>query len=163
MGLRKRQFLRPGRSGDDLRPPWLLDVHSFTDACTRCGRCAELCPEKILVPGDGGFPMVDFSLGECTFCGQCTTDCEAKLFHLDINSPSTGWTHKAAVSERCLTNFGVMCRSCEDTCEPRAIRFPLSAGVVPGPVINADSCTGCGACIGPCPEQAISMFSGSVN
>lgn len=112
-----------------------------------------------MYPGDGGFPKVDFTLGECTFCGECTSQCEAGLFENVLAISQLGWTHKAVVSERCLTNIGVMCRSCEDACEPRAIRFPLAAGKVPTPVIDEQACTGCGACIRPCPEAAISMRS----
>ncbi len=151
----KRQFLRGGREMIEPRPPWLVNPSSFAEDCTRCGKCMELCPEHILCAGDGGFPLVEFGLGECTFCGQCTSQCEAGLFLRDRSLPA--WRHKAVISERCLTNLGVLCRSCEDACEPRALRFPLVVGAVPGPVINTETCTGCGACVRPCPEQAISM------
>lgn len=107
--------------------------------------------------GAGGFPKVDFTLGECTFCGECTSECDAGLFERVRDPENPGWTHRAVVSERCLTNVGVMCRSCEDACEPAAIRFRLAAGKVPAPVIEDQACTGCGACIRRCPETAISM------
>jgi ferredoxin-type protein NapF len=120
----------------------------------------ERCPEGILVAGDGGFPSVDFTRGECTFCGDCTRLCEANLFDQSLDNERLGWSHKAVVSERCLTHFGVMCRSCEDACEPQAIRFPLAVGKMPRPLIDTQACTGCGACVGPCPEIAITMVSG---
>ncbi|MEH6584123.1 MAG: ferredoxin-type protein NapF [Halioglobus sp.] len=158
MDFGKRQFLRGGSVSDELRPPWLADIASFTDSCTRCGKCIELCPENIICAGDGGFPLVEFGLGECTFCGDCTNQCEAGLFHPAATGEYPAWRHKALVSDHCLTNLGVMCRSCEDACEPMAIRFPLAAGIlVPRPVIDIDACTGCGACVRPCPEQAIKM------
>ena len=37
----------------------------------------------------------------------------------------------------------------------RAIRFPLVAGGVPRPEIDTGACTGCGACVAPCPVNAI--------
>jgi ferredoxin-type protein NapF len=160
MDANKRRFMRGGSQSIELRPPWLLDPVAFTETCTRCNKCIELCPEGILVAGDGGFPRVEFSRGECTFCGDCTRQCEAELFDQTLANEHLGWTHKAVVSERCLTNFGVMCRSCEDACEPRAIRFSLAVGTVPQPTIDTQACTGCGACIRPCPETAISMASG---
>lgn len=160
MDVSKRRFLRGSRVETELRPPWLAEPDLFIDNCTRCGKCMELCPEHILCAGDGGFPLVEFGLGGCTFCGECTTACEANLFIENRDSEIPAWAHKASVGDNCLTNLGVMCRSCEDACEPRAIRFPLAAGVVPGPVIDDGLCTGCGACVRPCPEQAISIVRG---
>lgn len=161
MDPRRRQLFRGRISSTEVRPPWLLSPTSFTQDCTRCGHCLAACPEGIISAGDGGFPRLDFGLGECTFCGECTLDCEAHLFHQDPASEPLPWRHKATVSDACLTHFGVMCRSCEDACEPRALRFPLTAGAVPTPVIDSQICNGCGACVRPCPEQAISMFAGS--
>ena len=155
MDISRRRLFRGREAGLELRPPWVLNPVSFTDDCTRCGRCVERCPENILVVGDGGFPSVDFSWGECTFCRECTGDCEAKLFNPDADS--LPWTYTAFVAESCLAHAGVMCRSCEDSCEVRAIRFPLAAGKVPAPRIDTEACTGCGACVAPCPQQSISL------
>ena len=152
----RRRLLRGGRDIGEPRPPWLKAPMSFTEDCTRCGQCMELCPQQIVRIGDGGFPMVNFDLGECVLCGECTTHCEAGLF-LDAPERGAAWDHAALISERCLTHLGVLCRSCEDACEPRAIRFPLAAGSVPKPEVDAQLCTGCGGCIRPCPEQAIAM------
>ena len=53
-----------------LRPPYSTNT-SIIDACTCCGACVAACHEGIVVRGDGGFPEVDFSRGECTFCADC--------------------------------------------------------------------------------------------
>ena len=155
MDISRRRFLRPGANKTGLRPPWLLNPASFVDDCSRCGECITRCPEQVLVAGDGGFPEASFSWGECTFCGDCTKHCEKHLFNPD--SEALPWSYVAFVAESCLSYRGIMCRSCEDACEPRAIRFPLVVGAVPVPIINNDACTGCGACVAPCPEQAISV------
>ncbi len=155
MDVSRRAFLRGGRNLSALRPPWLKNPATFTDACTRCGDCIARCDEGVLVAGDGGYPQLDFSWGECTFCGRCTEQCEQSLF--DADRRSLPWTYHAFLSEACLPLSGVMCRSCEDACEPRAIRFPLAVGRVPAPAIDTDACTGCGACVAPCPVQAISL------
>ena len=160
MDLARRSLLRGRQANTELRPPWLRSPGTFTGECTRCGHCIEACPETILHPGDGGFPAVDFSRGECTFCGECTRYCEPGLFYQSLDEQQCGWTHKAQVGESCLTYYGIMCRSCEDACEPAAITFPLRAGKIPSPQLNIEACTGCGACIAPCPESVITMAQG---
>ena len=55
MDINRRRFMRGGAAPVELRPPWLLDPASFTESCTRCNKCMELCPQDILVAGGGGF------------------------------------------------------------------------------------------------------------
>ena len=155
MDPRRRALLRACSARPTLRPPWLLAPDTFADQCTRCGACSEACPEQILVRGGGGFPVLDFNRGECTFCRACGEACEVGLFDLTDGTPP--WQQVAAVGDNCLARRGVMCRSCEDACEPRAIRFQLAAGRVPPPIIDTRACTGCGACVAPCPEAAIKI------
>ena len=122
------------------------------------GACIERCPEGILKAGDGGFPRVDFTPGECTFCGECTLDCEANLFRPPAEQHLPAWGYKARINpDACLAEQGVHCRSCEDYCEPRAIRFSPVAGGVPQPALETESCTGCGSCVAHCPTQAIAV------
>lgn len=64
---------------------------------------------------------------------------------------------KAEIGTACIAFKQVVCRSCGDACEARAIRFKLRAGGVAVPVLDAESCTGCGACIAPCPVAAIAF------
>lgn len=131
-------------------PPWA--VTGFTDQCTRCGDCLKVCPTQILHKGDGGFPEVDFQAGECTFCGFCRSACTAGA----LNAPQT-WTQAISISSACVAQQGVDCRVCGESCEPAAINFRLQIGQVAQPHLDPESCTGCGACIAPCPVQAISI------
>ena len=135
-----------------LRPPWALPEPLFLDRCTRCDDCRRTCPEGIIVRGSGGFPKIDFRLGECSFCGRCLEACGAKALAAERARP---WTAKAAVGAACLAKKGVVCRSCEDVCEPRAIRFEI--GRVASPNVEAALCTGCGACVTACPVDAIAV------
>lgn len=67
--LSRRGFLRGRvRPKAEIRPPWALPESEFVDRCTRCNDCLKACPQGILVPGDGAYPTVEFSRGECTFC-----------------------------------------------------------------------------------------------
>jgi ferredoxin-type protein NapF len=159
----RRGFLRMGRRTVEpaRRPPWAIDEALFVDRCTRCDRCIEACPTQILIRMDGGFPGVDFSRGECTFCGECLNRCEPQaLFRGEADA--LPWAMVAAIGADCLAERGVECRVCGEACPEGAIRFHLQLGRVAGPVLDAGRCTGCGACIGPCPTRAIAMQSDNI-
>lgn len=64
----------------------------------------------------------------------------------------------ARIGDACLTLRGVMCESCADICEQRAIRF-IRRGAIKQPLIDADACSGCGECLSVCPANAIAMPS----
>ena len=152
----RRGFLRGRpRPRAEIRPPWSLPESAFIDRCTRCGDCLTACPEKILVLGDGGFPTVDFARGECTFCGACAAACQPLVLVRREGLPA--WPYKALVGEACLPRRGVECRVCGDFCDVRAIRFPPRLGGSPLPEVNLETCTGCGACVAPCPTAAITI------
>ncbi len=134
--------------------PWSVAWPQFSTGCTRCGDCLAACPEQILVKGEGGFPTVDFQRGECTFCGDCVAACKEPLFRPASETP---WQYKASIAANCLANSQVYCQRCQDSCEPRAIRFIPTLGRVPTPVIELDSCNGCGACVQDCPVGSIKV------
>ena len=152
----RRGFLRGRpRPRTELRPPWALAENDFIDRCTRCNDCLKACPQDILVSGDGGYPSIDFTRGECTFCADCLSACQPQaLLRRDGEPP---WPYKAAAGEACLARQQVECRSCGDFCPEGALRFPARAGGPALPVLLEDRCTGCGACLAPCPTAAISI------
>ena len=152
----RRGFLRARpRPRAEIRPPWSLPESAFIDRCTRCGDCLTACPQKILAVGDGGFPTVDFTRGECTFCGACAAACQPLA--LVRREGLSAWPYKALVSDSCLPRSGIECRVCGDFCDVRAIRFAPRLGGSPLPAIDKDTCTGCGACVAPCPTAAITI------
>lgn len=147
-GFSRRGFLT-GRTAPGFRPlPPGIDMTSLA-ACTGCGDCVAACPQQILLVAEGRV-AVDFSLDECTFCGACATACPEPVF-----SDSRAMQHVAAISDACLARRGVTCMTCRDACPESAIRFQPRAGGPFLPVLDAGLCTGCGACIGPCPSNAI--------
>ncbi|MBL8421325.1 MAG: ferredoxin-type protein NapF [Dechloromonas sp.] len=152
----RRGFLRGRpRPRAEMRPPWASPESAFIDRCTRCGDCLTACPQGILVPGDGGFPTVDFSQRECTFCGACAAACQPLALVRCEGLPA--WPGKALVSDACLPRRGIECRVCGDFCAVRAIRFAPRLGGTPLPAIDKGTCTGCGACVAPCPTTAITI------
>jgi len=157
--INRRQFLTAGRNkagSAPLRPPWSVDETRFQDACTRCGDCIAVCPEHILIrEGVNGYPIVDFKRGECTFCTDCVQACPTNALSQPAAQP---WLLKAVVGKTCLAKDQVICMTCAEQCEARAIRFTPLLGAIAQPEINLDVCTGCGACVAPCPTQAIEII-----
>lgn len=152
----RRGFLRGSvrAAAPAPRPPWAREERDFISSCTRCDACIDACPTAILVRADGGFPAVDFSRGECTFCGDCVTHCAPRA----LLRPAEGdapWSLKASIGQACLAAAGVECRVCGENCPVGAIRFRPRIGGVALPQLEAEACTGCGACFAPCPTRAI--------
>lgn len=153
----RRNFLR-GRFSvrkGPLRPPWALAEDDFLSACTRCGDCVRACPTRIVSDRDAGYPTIDFAEGECTFCGDCATACTAGALQRQAGRPP--WLARAAINEDCLARRGVECRICGDLCAVGALRFPRQAGGFAVPEPDRAHCTGCGACVAPCPSRAIAV------
>ncbi len=158
----RRGFLRArpvARVEAPLRPPWALaDDVRFTDACTRCGDCLRACPERVIVPGDGGFPTVVFTERGCTLCGACVSACTPQaLRRVEGEAP---WRQAPRIAASCLAQRRVECRVCGEACDDAALKFRPALGGIPQPELLAERCTGCGACVAPCPVGAITIARG---
>ncbi len=153
----RRNFLR-GRFAKRpvaLRPPWAVAEAAFLIACTGCGDCRTACPTRIIGQGDGGFPALDFSLGECTFCAACASVCTTGALQRTPGQPP--WCLRATIGERCLARQQIECRICGDLCGAEAIRFLPQLGGISLAVVCVAQCTGCGACVASCPAAAIDL------
>ncbi|WP_127959969.1 ferredoxin-type protein NapF [Serratia microhaemolytica] len=137
-----------------IRPPWSREPSLFVAACTRCQQCIDACETGVLISGSGGFPEIDFQQAECTFCRRCATACPAELFYPEQHP---AWQQVANIADHCLALRGVECRSCQDSCEVPAIAFRPQLNGVAQPLLDQNSCNGCGACVAPCPAQAIAI------
>lgn len=138
-----------------VRPPYSGDEIEFFDACTGCGDCIKACPTGLLTSGFMDRPQVDFAKGYCTFCGECATSCEAGAIAQTDQNQSNPWNLKARLADACLENKGVTCRACEFECGESAIRFRPALGGRTEVRIDEAKCTGCGECIGTCPQDAL--------
>jgi len=158
--ITRMQFLRGDIRGKKniIRPPWSLPEDVFIETCSGCKKCIGSCPEKILIKGRGNLPEVDFSQGECSFCGLCVEQCSDSAL-INYGGSSSPWRIKAQVKENCLTHQGIICVTCQEQCEPGAIKMKHQLGMVAIPQINLTLCSGCGACFQPCPANAITLKS----
>ncbi|MFP1633467.1 ferredoxin-type protein NapF [Zhengella sp. ZM62] len=151
--LSRRDLLAVRRKRPEQpRPPGV--TADTVEACTGCASCVTACPEQILTMHDRKV-AIDFSQGECTFCMACEEACPEPVF---TGNPSMA--HVAAISGTCLVHSGIACMTCRDACPEEAIRFLPRMGRPFLPVLDAAACTGCGACVAPCPADAIAMRTG---
>ena len=155
MLLSRREFfqvsLRQGAPAP--RPPWAVAEIEFLRSCSACDLCVEQCPEEIISRGGGGFPQINFDRGACTFCRKCLEVCQDGALVAGDGQP---WKIKASINSWCLAHKGVECRVCAEHCEIDAISL-LLGGSAAIPIVNAEQCSGCGACVAPCPAHAIGM------
>lgn len=154
--ISRRQFLRGDISGRKTfqRPPWAQPEANFLASCTRCGDCIGACPEKIIVV-ERGLPVLDFLLGACTFCGACAAACKPGA--LKAVAGERPWHIRPTFGPACMALQNVVCRTCGDACEAVAIRFRPRLGGAALPEVDGGKCTGCGACVAPCPSKAITL------
>lgn len=155
--ISRMQLLRGDLRGERqaIRPPWAVREARFVEQCDRCGRCIPVCPQGLLSAGRGGFPQLDFQRGECIFCRRCLEHCQRGALRA-VNDEQP-WPLHAMIGRDCLTRRGVVCRACGEQCESRAITFRLGIGGVARPEVDIARCTGCGACVRPCPVSALTM------
>lgn len=90
-------------------------------------------------------------------CHKCVDVCQQPVFR---PLSELAWTHKVAINKQCLTSKAVECRSCEDSCEMRAIYFKRQLGGISQPLLALENCNGCGACLRSCPVSAITLSLG---
>ncbi len=140
------------REPPPIRPPWAGPEAAFLTSCDRCGRCARACPEKIIVAGRDGVPEVDFRRGDCSFCRDCVAACSTGALTASERAP---WFTVAEIAYSCLSVQGVICRLCQERCQAAAIAFLPALGGYALPDVDAEACTGCGACVRICPVTAV--------
>jgi ferredoxin-type protein NapF len=161
MDPRRRRFLRGAISelGKPVepppRPPWALAEAAFLERCTRCGECTRACPRELIAAGDGGYPVVSFAKQGCTLCGDCERACAPRALE---RGRGAAWEWKAVVDGRCVVVQRIECRICADACEAGAISMAPGSGGIDEPTVSREACTGCGACVAPCPTTAIRLI-----
>lgn len=142
-----------------IRPPFAIDELEFLLSCSRCGDCIEACPHDVIfslkasLGADvAGTPALDLTHQACRLCDDwpCVTACEPRALVLpEVESKDRIPPRLASVfidTSRCLPYLGPECGACADSC-------PIDDTLIwqgDRPVIDKDSCVGCGQCRQAC-------------
>lgn len=90
---------------------------------SRCGLCAEVCPETAI---EMSLAVPEIEAGACSACGRCVTECPADALHLTGASPS----QIDAQLERALAGVSTIVFACASV---KAVAAPGSAVIeLPG-------------------------------
>jgi len=138
-----------------LRPPGALKPdQSFVDACSRCGKCVEVCPANcIVIDATGmrgnGAPFIDPIAMPCVVCDglNCMNICPTGALKLvPVNEIDMG---KAVWNESiCVRSKGQDCKLCVEKCPVGPAAIELIDGKV---CVHKTGCIGCGVCEYECP------------
>ncbi len=157
--LRTKAYLARVRQGKDVlqRPPAARPEPEFLQRCIRCYQCAEVCPNHAIqvVQGSGdpateGTPFIKPRKKACIACMRCTQVCPTgALKRVPSNDGPTIQANVkmgTAVVDKDICNSynGFVCGICVNACPFKG--DALRAEIWERPVVNAQSCIGCGLC-----------------
>ncbi len=159
-----------------ILPPTAVQYPDFLKGCTNCGKCIEVCPEKILKPAQkeyevygihdaAGKPTMSFEMGYCRpNCHRCEDVClagvilkgERKKGEETLRQIRPGWAQFSSLT--CISQTEhVTCDACARHCPTKAIRLIDMKGNL-APSINTRFCIGCGACEFYCPARPKAIY-----
>lgn len=157
-------LLREKDAGPLLRPPGAQDEERFLSLCQRCQECVRACMTGCLEPAGGDYgmsvlwtPRFNPARAKCEFelCGRaCAAACPVKAIERPPDEEVRIGT--AVVNrDKCIAwKEGKACLVCHERCSYGAVEVDSKGR----PRVNAEKCTGCGACQNTCvtcPDPAI--------
>ena len=142
-------------------PPGAQSVQQLSARCTGCQLCVSACPNQVLKGTDlgGGMlqPTMVFERGYCRVnCVTCAEVCPAGAIRpITPAEKSSMQIGRAVINlDRCITvTDKVTCTACAKICPPRVINLVGPDDTPKKPVVDAERCTGCGACEYVCPAR----------
>lgn len=148
-----------------LVPPGALSIGNLAQHCTGCQLCVSVCENHVLRPSTDLMklmqPKMAFDRGycrpECVKCSEvCPTGAIKPITKEDKSAIQIG--HAVWVRDLCIVNTdGMSCGNCERHCPTKSIQMvakdPADPKSLKIPVINTETCIGCGACEHLCPSR----------
>lgn len=154
-----------------IRPPAATGEDIFNLLCIRCGNCIRSCPTQIIRPHNSSGSLISlmtpeinyengYCLEKCNLCSRVCPSGAITLFHPDAKKDLKMGLAKVHLQDCLLTQF-TECDRCKANCQYEAmdivpsIDYPL----IMNPVVNGDTCVGCGACAAVCPTRTIEILA----
>ena len=142
-------------------PPGAQSVQQLSARCTGCQLCVSACPNQVLRGTDHGSgmlqPTMAFERGYCRVnCVTCAEVCPAGAIRpITPAQKSSMQIGRAVINlDRCIrVTDKVTCTACAKICPPRVINLVGPEDAPKKPVVDAERCTGCGACEYVCPAR----------
>jgi ferredoxin-type protein NapG len=135
-----------------VRPPGALPSGEFEAACLHCSRCVQICDQQALDLDLEGLPRLTGLNGYCDFCNKCIEVCPTSALSPVSFSPTVLGTAEIDTNQ-CIAWNWPGCRLCFERCEDLFQAITLDEEW--RPIVNADMCVGCGACVTVCPQTAV--------
>jgi MauM/NapG family ferredoxin protein len=143
-----------------LRPPGALPEPQFLSTCSRCAKCADVCPVQcIKIDPDrtraDGAPYIEADANPCVLCTglecmhHCPTGALVPTPLAEIDMGTAVW-HEY----QCVRSHGEECTMCVDHCPVGSAALELDGDRV---VVHEDGCVGCGVCQNNCPTDPKSI------
>jgi ferredoxin len=152
-----------------LRPPGAVGETALKGACIRCGNCIRSCPSGVIEPSVdchdiAGFLVpklrfsgTDYCLQDCNKCGQACPTGVIRPLPLREKSRQIIGIARIDLSE-CLLTMDVECGVCVPRCPRAAIVEDFSRETYTATLkVIAEKCNGCGACVGICPANVVTV------
>ena len=167
MALLAWRFRRPGRraralsNGLKLRPPGaLVDEDAFLDACARCFKCGNACPNGCIKFNGVGAglaqmftPYIVARDRGCTLCGECANVCPTGALK-PFGTTRDEWVANVEMGiarvnkQMCYSYHGRTCGACYRACPIAGTAMKI--GLYETPLVQVDACVGCGLCEQAC-------------
>lgn len=153
-----------------LVPPGALSVRNLAQHCTGCQLCVSVCENHVLRPSTDLMslmqPKMAFDRGYCRpECTKCSEVCPAGAIKPITKEEKSAIQIGHAVwnKDLCIVNTdGKSCGNCERHCPTKSIQMvpkdPSDPKSLKIPVINVETCIGCGACEHLCPSRPYSAI-----
>ena len=149
-----------------IRPPGATEPVIYNLLCCRCNNCIKACPTNIIIPySDLNLPLswmtpvISFKSGycleSCNLCGKVCPTGAITLFTIDAK-PDLYMGTAVITTENCYLTNSRECVKCKESCKYNAITYSYGSNVLNIiPVVDSQTCVGCGACEVVCPAVCI--------
>ncbi|MCP4896137.1 MAG: 4Fe-4S dicluster domain-containing protein [bacterium] len=141
---------------EQLRPPGALPEAEFLARCIKCGSCTSSCPYQTIRQASWsaglavGTPVIHPRETPCYLCMICPEVCPTGALE-PVTKQEVNMGEAVVDADTCYAFIDILCRACVDICPFQGTAIRQNAALEP--VVDTESCVGCGLCVKACPAQ----------